>query len=100
MSDLQQGFAPQAERWTSRLLEEGWCVIPNLVSPELIRIFDAHLSRDFDETPFCKGGFYGARTKRFGRLLARSPVAAKLVQHPLILGVARALAATDALRPA
>ena len=48
---------------------------------------DSDLTADFDETPFCNGGFYGARTKRFGRLLARSPLARKLVQHPLILGI-------------
>ena len=89
MSDLQPGLAPQIEQWTSRLLEDGWCVIPNLVSPELIGALDSDLAEDFEETPFCNGGFYGARTKRFGRLLARSPLARKLVQHPLVLGISR-----------
>lgn len=89
MSDLQPGLAPQIEQWTSRLLEDGWCVIPNLVSPDLIGALDSDLAEDFEETPFCNGGFYGARTKRFGRLLARSPLARKLVQHPLVLGISR-----------
>jgi hypothetical protein len=89
MSDLQPGLGPQVETWTRLLLEQGWCVIPNAVSPQLIDALDTGLSEDFRETPFCKGGFYGARTKRFGRLLARSPHAAKLVQHPLILGISK-----------
>jgi hypothetical protein len=87
MSDLEPGLARQVEQWTSRLLQDGWCVIPNFISPQLVEALDGDLERDFEETPFCKGGFYGARTKRFGRLLARSPLAPKIVQHPLILGI-------------
>ena len=89
MSDLQPGLAPQIECWTKLLLEQGWCVIPNAVSPQLIDALDTDLADDFHETPFCNGGFYGARTKRFGRLLVRSPLARKIVQHPLILGITR-----------
>jgi hypothetical protein len=89
MTDLQPGLAPQVECWTKLLLEQGWCVIPNAASPQLIDALDADLAEDFHDTPFCNGGFYGARTKRFGRLLARSPLARKIVQHPLILGITR-----------
>lgn len=80
---------PQAGRWTSILLEQGWCVIPSLLPTRAIEALDSDLADDFEETPFCKGGFYGARTKRFGRLLARSPKAACLVEHPLVLEIAR-----------
>jgi hypothetical protein len=89
MSDLKPGLAPQVECWTRRLLEQGWCVIPNALPPDLIDALDMDLARDFHDTPFCNGGFYGARTKRFGRLLARSALARKIVQHPLVLGVSR-----------
>ncbi|HWU92744.1 MAG TPA: phytanoyl-CoA dioxygenase family protein, partial [Sphingomicrobium sp.] len=89
MHDLQPGVGPQVEQWTERLLEHGWCVIPSAVSPQLVDALDRDLADDFRDTPFCNGGFYGARTKRFGRLLARSPLARKLVQHPLILGISR-----------
>ena len=89
MSDPQPGLAPQVERWTKLLLDQGWCVIPNAVSPQLIDALDIDLADDFRDTPFCNGGFYGARTKRFGRLLARSPLARKIVQHPLILDISR-----------
>jgi hypothetical protein len=87
MSELQSGLGPQVEFWTNLILEQGWCVIPNAVAPQLIDALDKDLAVDFLETPFCSGGFYGARTKRFGRLLIRSPLARELIQHPLILGI-------------
>jgi hypothetical protein len=83
------GLAPQVDRWTDVLLKQGWCVIPSLVPPQLVAELDCDLASDFHGTPFCDGGFYGRRTKRFGRLLARSPLASKLVQHPLVLGISR-----------
>lgn len=85
MNDLRH----QIESWTALLLEQGWCVIPDALPPESIGALDMDLSEDFAETPFCKGGFYGARTKRFGRLLTRSKLAREIVQHPLILGISR-----------
>ena len=76
-------------RRSRELLERGYCVIPGLMGRERIAALDDELGEDFAETPFCTGGFYGARTKRFGRLLARSGIAAELVQHELVLGVVR-----------
>jgi len=78
-------------RRSRELLEQGYCIIPDLVRRERIAALDDELGEDFAETPFCTGGFYGARTKRFGRLLARSGIAAELVQHELVLGVVRTL---------
>ena len=89
MCNPQPGLALQAEQWTQLLWSQGWCAIPNALSPQLIGALDCDLASDFLETPFCRGGFYGARTKRFGRLLTRSPLARKLVQHPLILEISR-----------
>jgi hypothetical protein len=89
MMSLDPGLAPQIDRWTATLLQQGWCVIPSLLSPHTIHALDADLADDFEQTPFCEGGFYGSRTKRFGRLLVRSPLAKKLVQHPLVLGISR-----------
>lgn len=77
--------------WTERLLADGYCVIPNLLPAGAIEELDGDLAEDFDRTPFCRGGFYGSRTKRFGRLLARSAMTAELVQHELVLGVVRAV---------
>lgn len=89
MSSLNPGLSPQIDRWTETLLEQGWCVIPSLLSPEIMRALDDDLAADFADTPFCKGDFYGPRTKRFGRLLVRSPLARKIVQHPLVLRISR-----------
>jgi ectoine hydroxylase-related dioxygenase (phytanoyl-CoA dioxygenase family) len=75
------------DRWTSLLLMNGYCVIPDLLPPQEIAALDADLASDFEDTPFCEGRFYGERTKRFGRVLARSPRAAALVQHQIVLGV-------------
>ena len=49
---------------------------------------DAELADDFAATPMCSGNFYGERTKRFGRVLARSKTATALAMHPLILALA------------
>lgn len=89
MTDLKAGLAPQIDWWTSVLLDQGWCVVHSLLPPPVIGSLDADLATDFEETPFCSGGFYGARTKRFGRLLSRSPLARRIVEHPLILGITR-----------
>lgn len=78
-----------ARRWADLLLEQGYCVIPGLLPPAAIAALDRDLERDFAETPFCVGGFYGERTKRFGRLLVRSPIAAELVRNPLVLAIVR-----------
>ena len=89
MSDIRAGLAPQIEWWSSVLLDQGWCVIHSLVPSSDIRALDTDLAHDFEETPFCRGDFYGARTKRFGRLLTRSPLAKRIVQHPLVVGISK-----------
>lgn len=72
---------------TARLLADGYCILPDVCDPGII----AGLNRDFDSrfeaTPFCQGGFYGARTKRFGALLRRSAHAAALVRHKAVLQI-------------
>jgi len=73
--------------WTTSLLEQGYCVIPGLVDPDQVEALDRDLAPAFAETPFCQGGFYGERTKRFGRLLSRSPRAQHHVMHPLVLQI-------------
>lgn len=74
-------------KWSKQLQSEGWCIIRDALAAATITALDADLAEAFARTPFCKGGFYGATTKRFGRLLARSRHAAALVQHSTILGV-------------
>lgn len=77
-----------AETWASKLRVDGYCIVPDAMPAAAIAALDADLAADFERVPFCVGGFYGATTKRLGRLLARSPHAATLVRHRLILAVA------------
>ena len=81
-------------RWTAQLCRDGFCIIPEALPIATIAALDADLGETFARTPFCEGGFYGATTKRFGRLLARSPHAVPLVQHELVLAIAE-----EVLRP-
>lgn len=77
---------PDVALWGDQLLLQGYCVIPGLL-PKTVAALDRDLAEDFEHTPFCRGGFYGERTKRFGRLLTRSSNAEALVMNPLIRGI-------------
>lgn len=70
------------------LMEDGYTVLRDAADPQLIAAVARDLAPRFAATPFCEGGFYGERTKRFGRLLIRSPSAASLVLHRDILALA------------
>lgn len=80
-----------ADRWIAELSTEGYCVIPNLIGPSQIQKLADDLRTDFTESPFSLGGFYGERTKRFGRLLSRSSSTQDLVMHPLILDICNSI---------
>lgn len=76
---------------TSELAARGYCVLRDIVTPAVIGAVDRDLAQRFGDTPFCQGGFYGPRTKRFGGLLKRSDHAAELIQNSAILNLARAV---------
>lgn len=78
-------------RCAAMLLADGYCIVEDILPPDTITALEAELSPRFEATPFCEGGFYGARTKRFGALLRRSHHAAALVRHPLILTIAETI---------
>ncbi|RIV92742.1 phytanoyl-CoA dioxygenase family protein [Aurantiacibacter xanthus] len=83
-----------AHHWQTQLRIHGYCVVQDLVSPVQVAALNADLAPQFAATEFCRGDFYGERTKRFGRLLTRSQHASAFVQHPLIIDlVERALGA-------
>jgi ectoine hydroxylase-related dioxygenase (phytanoyl-CoA dioxygenase family) len=63
----------------------GYCIIENAIDPGKLAALNTDLDGRFAATPFCEGGFYGRRTKRFGSLLRRSAYADALVRHPTIL---------------
>nr|WP_236660056.1 phytanoyl-CoA dioxygenase family protein [Sphingopyxis lutea] len=70
------------------MMAQGYTILRRAAPAELIAAISEDLGPRFEATPFCEGGFYGARTKRFGRLLIRSPLMADLVMNPAILGLA------------
>lgn len=80
--------AASASQLAESLLAQGYCIVRDAVDSALTSRLDADLAPVFAETPFCQGGFYGERTKRFGRLLARSGVTDAFVRHPVVLQVA------------
>ena len=84
-------LAGEIARRTAELSTRGYCHIPDALPPAAVGALDNDLAAHFARTPFGQGGFYGTTTKRFGRLLVRSPKAAALVQHPLILGIVEAV---------
>ncbi len=85
---LQPTQTDAASDTLRQLREHGYAVIKDVLPRSTLADLDADLADAFAHTPFCQGGFYGERTKRFGRLLARSPYAAALVMHADILAVA------------
>ena len=70
------------------LMDQGYTILRGAVSPSLIGHVADDLGPRYAATPFCEGGFYGGRTKRFGRLLIRSPHMADLVMNSAILDLA------------
>ncbi|OHD04172.1 MAG: phytanoyl-CoA dioxygenase [Sphingopyxis sp. RIFCSPHIGHO2_01_FULL_65_24] len=72
------------------LKEDGYAIVRGAAPAELIAAIDRDLDPRYAATPFCEGGFYGTRTKRFGRLLIRSPHVGALVMNPAILALAEA----------
>jgi len=90
MTDIPD-LSGEIARHTADILADGYCIIPGAMAPATIGALDDDLADDFARTPFGQGGFYGTTTKRFGRLLIRSPRAAALVQHRLILGIVEAM---------
>lgn len=78
-----------AEELAHHLLREGYLIIPNAIDRQTHRAFAEDLGAVFDKAQPCRGPFYGETTKRFGRLLLRSPHAARFACDPLILAIAR-----------
>lgn len=84
---------PSPDRYVRALADDGYCLIPDLVKPDVLARLEADLEDDFAATPFGEGDFYGARTKRFGSLLRRSIHAHALVLEPTVLELAQAVLA-------
>lgn len=78
---------PCAEFHADLLLDQGYCIIPQAISPCEVTALACDLADDFSATPLSAGPFYGDDTKRFGSLLRRSDRTRDFVQHPMILDI-------------
>jgi ectoine hydroxylase-related dioxygenase (phytanoyl-CoA dioxygenase family) len=76
------------EALAAELARDGYLIVRGATQRSVVAEIEADLSERFEATPFCEGGFYGERTKRFGRLLMRSPNVSELVMHPTIIALA------------
>jgi ectoine hydroxylase-related dioxygenase (phytanoyl-CoA dioxygenase family) len=72
----------------AELMRQGYTILRSVVPAALIEAITDDLSPRYAATPFCEGGFYGERTKRFGRLLIRSSHMADVVMNPDVLSLA------------
>jgi ectoine hydroxylase-related dioxygenase (phytanoyl-CoA dioxygenase family) len=79
--------ADEISIWADKLLTDGYVTIPNVADPVLLDALYEDFDRHFVKTPFCQGAFYGETTKRFGRLLIRSPHTADFMRHELVYGI-------------
>lgn len=73
------------------LRSQGFSLVRGLLPPATIANLDREVAERFLDTPFCEGGFYGRRTKRFGRLLIRANDASLVADHPQVVALARRL---------
>jgi ectoine hydroxylase-related dioxygenase (phytanoyl-CoA dioxygenase family) len=79
-----------SERVAELLERDGCCVVDRVVEPALLDGMRAELEPYLATTPLGPDSFSGRRTRRTGGLIARSPKARELVQHPLVLETVKA----------
>ena len=73
------------------LRRHGFCVLQDIEPQARIAEIDRALDPRFASTPFCQGGFYGPRTKRFGGLLKRVPAVENLVRNAAVMRLVRSV---------
>lgn len=73
------------------LERDGYVVMPEAVSPDIIRSIADDLEPWLRATPKCEGDFYGWETTRVGGLLTKAPRTRDMVLHPQILAIAQTL---------
>lgn len=74
-----------AAKLVLELATKGYAIIKSCRPPKFLTSLGEELGPLFAKTPFCKGPFYGNRTKRIGSLLKRSSRVQYLVQDQVIL---------------
>ncbi|HWA64067.1 MAG TPA: phytanoyl-CoA dioxygenase family protein [Caulobacteraceae bacterium] len=72
----------------ARMDEEGYLLIPSVLSPDEIAAIRAELDPVLEETPRGRNDFEGFTTKRVYALLRHAPATARLVEDPILLALA------------
>ena len=79
------------------LHQQGYVVVPSLLSPEQIDRIKAELAPYLRGTLRGRNNFEGFDTERVYALLAKAPVIAELVEHPRVLPILDRLLAPNYL---
>lgn len=74
-----------------QLRQDGFLILKDVVGHPTIKAIRNELASHFAASPYCEGPFYGAETKRLGRVLSRSKTAHNLVLHELVHGIIGAI---------
>ena len=90
MASIAPSGISAATKYDETLRERGFCVLRDVEPKSRLAEIDRALHPRFAATPFCQGGFYGPRTKRFGGLLKRAPAVESLVRNPAVMSLVRA----------
>jgi ectoine hydroxylase-related dioxygenase (phytanoyl-CoA dioxygenase family) len=82
-------FSPTdpTEKIVEALAADGCAIVTDLASADVLARFEEEMAPYLDATPTGKDDFAGARTRRTGALVARSPAARELVVDPVVLDV-------------
>lgn len=74
-----------AQEVAAALRENGYVIVDNLASNELMDRISEEMSPYIGNTAFCPDGYLGLRTKRTGRMIARSAAARELIMNKTVL---------------
>lgn len=88
--NMLEAFLPPTEP-ADRLKREGYVILGNHLAPDLLASLSSELDPHFEASSYGTGAFYGAETKRFGRVLMRSRSAARLALDPAILEIVQSV---------
>jgi ectoine hydroxylase-related dioxygenase (phytanoyl-CoA dioxygenase family) len=88
MVQVQKVCADENVSTINRILEEDGCVvIENILDSHKLKSLKRELQPHFEETPYCRGDFYGRATKRVSSLIAKSSLCQDMSINPTILAV-------------
>jgi ectoine hydroxylase-related dioxygenase (phytanoyl-CoA dioxygenase family) len=88
MSLLHLPSSASAEEVAKALQQQGYAIVDELVSDELMDRIEAEMGPHIEATPYGQDAFVGTKTRRTGSMIARSEAARALVMNPLAIATA------------